>query len=1080
MDIDANTTLDSLNDKIVNTLKADISDAENYQQSIIFPTVKERYEIYYADRDYYKKMMPRLSKVSSFVSTDVADTIEWALPSLMKVFCGGDSFCTITGVTEDDGPKAEIMGDLIQYQLQRQNNSFPIIYNWMKDALITGLGIVKCYWERQIGTNSTTVTLNKTALAKLQQTGVNITQVGPPDTFGDYQVTYDSPYYIKNKPTIENILINEFLYSSDAKTLKDANFVAHKKKVTMSYLRQMEQQGIYSNVEKVHPQNFPWNDPDSDEIAQVVGDQYYGIPDDNNDEARQKVLIYECYVKIDINGDGILEDMIITLCDDTILRMEPNYMGRHPFFDISPMKDPHRIWAKKSYAELIGEIQHVKIALERQILLNLALTNDPKMIMSPEGININDYIEGRAIIRKKAGFPMQDVVQSMPITPLSPYVSTFMEYLEGQKEERTGVTRYNQGLDASSLNKMLALDTPVPKIDGSYTTMGDIVAGDVLIGSDGQPTKVLKAHPVQFPKRAFAITFANGDVIRAGGEHRWSVKVSDKYYKHKSPEFEKLPTERIYDLMQDGCHVHIPRIGNVDFNHTELPMDPYVFGAWLGDGNSHTNRFTTQDKEVKDAFNDWALEHDGYIEESVQQNSGKATTYQLVDTPFRRILKDLHCLKDSRYEECKNNVKHIPDIYLRAPFVDRLALLQGLMDTDGCIDKNGNAIFCNSEPALINGFVALIESFGGKASINWNKNVTTPSGRPARDHAHVIFALPYCPVTIGYKVQRWESNHKGNSFKHFCKEVAIKSIQEIPVEPMRCLTVDSDDELYACGHHMTLTSNTASGINAIMNASNQRLELIARMFAETGFVDLVRFLIGLNQKFIDQNTVIRVTNKSLNISPEDINGSFDLDVSTGVSMATSEAQMQSLQTILTGVMQCAQAGVAISTPENIYNIFKKWAEAAGFKNYADYITDPEIIQQKSLMETLLKQRTLAALSPIDQAFYFQFGILRPQVLMQLPPPIAALFGGDASDIQQPVFQQGQTQSVGNAGSQKSSNGTVQGGSQFGAGGGIGGQAVVPTGGMVQSGQRNDNRRSSKVSAKRSSKNQDGANRLGSY
>ena len=63
------------------------------------------------------------------------------------------------------------------------------------------------------------------------------------------------------------------------------------------------------------------------------------IHNNQQDKAREEVTIYECYTKIDFNGDGILEDMIITVAGDVILRAEPNYMGRHPFFSISPTKE---------------------------------------------------------------------------------------------------------------------------------------------------------------------------------------------------------------------------------------------------------------------------------------------------------------------------------------------------------------------------------------------------------------------------------------------------------------------------------------------------------------------------------------------------------------------------------------------------------------------------------------------------------------------------------------------------------------------------------------------------------------------
>lgn len=638
--MDNESVLQDLNQTVVRYVQNDIKRAEAYSASKIEPVVKERYEIYYADKEYYRNKFPILSKTSDLVSTDVADTIEWALPSLMKVFTGSDEVITIAGVTEEDDTKAETMQQLLVYQLQRQNKFFPILYNWIKDSLITGMGIIKCYWERTEGYTTEVTQLNNEALQALIQTGVEVTDIQGPDIYGDFTVTYQSPYYVKNAPKIENILISEFIYSPDAKSLDEANFVAHKRTVTMSYLREREAQGVYANIDDIKVDSFKGNSYDP--IDEVVGDNYVDITQEEQ-KARQEVVIYECYTKIDINGDGILEDMIITICGDTIIRMEQNYMGRHPFFSISPTKDPHRIWVKRSYAELIGELQDLKVALTRQIMQNVALTNDPKMLLDETAINIDDFVQGRKVVRMKAGHSLHEVAMPMPVTPLSPQTFTFLEWVEGQKENRTGITRYNQGLDANSLNK------------------------------------------------------------------------------------------------------------------------------------------------------------------------------------------------------------------------------------------------------------------------------------------------------------------------------------------------------------------TATGISAILGQSSQRLELVARMFAETGLYELFRFMVSLNQKFIDQATIIRLTNKEMKITPEDLDGSFDLIVNAGISIATKESTIMATQTLLTAIMQANAGGYMISTPENIYNLFKKWIESIGFKNYGDYITDPAITQQRMLMEMQLKQQVLSQLPPDALQYYAQFGILPPQYLNMLPPELQVLFQGAGNE-----------------------------------------------------------------------------------
>lgn len=441
-----------LSEYINQRLDEDIADCESYQGSIIKPIIRRRYEKYYADEKHYAKLFPKISKSSNLVDTSVADTIEWALPPLIRQFLGTENLCTITGTYDNDQKGAEVMQDLFTYQLTRNNNTFLTFYNWFKDALVTGLGVVKCSWDREEKLRQDVIVLNyQNYLAVANNPSVNVVEAVPADEFGNMKVTIESTFYAKNTPKIENILISEFIFPSNCKNLVDAPFVAHKKKVTMSYLRQKEREGLYANISMIKPQNHHSLE---DDIEADMNDNYsLGFYRNQMEEARREVVIYECYTKMDINGDGILEDMIITKCENVILRMEENVFGRHPFFALSPARDPHRLFPKRSFAELIGQLQDLKTALLRQIMINIALSNDPRVIMSEDAINIDDYIQGRSVIRKKPGYTMSDAVMPVPIQPLHPWTFQFLEYVEGQKESRTGITRYNQGLDGSSLNK---------------------------------------------------------------------------------------------------------------------------------------------------------------------------------------------------------------------------------------------------------------------------------------------------------------------------------------------------------------------------------------------------------------------------------------------------------------------------------------------------------------------------------------------------------------------------------------------------------------------------------------------------
>jgi hypothetical protein len=138
-------------------------------------------------------------------------------------------------------------------------------------------------------------------------------------------------------------------------------------------------------------------------------------------------------------------------------------------------------------------------------------------------------------------------------------------------------------------------------------------------------------------------------------------------------------------------------------------------------------------------------------------------------------------------------------------------------------------------------------------------------------------------------------------------------------------------------------NKTATGINIITQASNQRLELIARIFAETGLRDMFKFLIKLNQLFVSQDTVIRLTNGPMQVKPDDLEGEFDLVINSGMGSGAKEQNLQDMQ-MLQGLMtQLAQAGFV--GPQQIYNAGKKFIETIGFKNVEDFILTPEQAMQ---------------------------------------------------------------------------------------------------------------------------------------
>jgi hypothetical protein len=163
-------------------------------------------------------------------------------------------------------------------------------------------------------------------------------------------------------------------------------------------------------------------------------------------------VLYECYLKSDINEDGMLEDAIVTVCNDRLLRAVENPYKRAPLFDLVPFWDSYKVWNDMGLAEVIESTQDSHTALLRQMIVALGLSNQPRAIVDVSKIELDDLENDLQYVRSSGDLTSQAF---LPITTsgLNPQNFQLLEYLRGQLEEWTPNTRYNQGLDASSLNK---------------------------------------------------------------------------------------------------------------------------------------------------------------------------------------------------------------------------------------------------------------------------------------------------------------------------------------------------------------------------------------------------------------------------------------------------------------------------------------------------------------------------------------------------------------------------------------------------------------------------------------------------
>ena len=412
---------------------------------------------------------------SQVVSTDVADTIETILPNLLRVFTSSEKVVKCEPVKVEDVKLAEQVTNYINYIFNKDNDGFSVLYTWFKDALLEKNGIVKVYWDESESVEQETYQNlsddeyrlliedddvevvqeesfeDETAKAQLEVVKAMAIKTG--EIMPEMPIPMMHNCIIKRtngsgKVKIENIPPEEFLIQRSAKTIEDANFVAHRVSKTRSEL-----------VEMGFDQKIIDDLPTSNEI--LLNDerlQRYSDIDqtpfnDSPDKSTEEIELFECYIRVDTDGDGIAELRKVTVAGAggyTIL--ENMACDNMPFCSITPIPMPHRFYGR-SVSELVEDVQLVKSTVMRQLLDNMYLTNNNRVAIMDGMVNLDDLLTSRpgGVVRTKQ--PPSQVMMPMQSQAISQQAFPLLEYLDTVRESRTGVTRYNQGLDSDSLNK---------------------------------------------------------------------------------------------------------------------------------------------------------------------------------------------------------------------------------------------------------------------------------------------------------------------------------------------------------------------------------------------------------------------------------------------------------------------------------------------------------------------------------------------------------------------------------------------------------------------------------------------------
>jgi len=431
-------------EEILNKCQLEIDNAIGYLET---ETVAQRAEAmeYYLRKPYGNEVDGR----SAVVTGEVAEAVDGALPQLIRVFTSNEDAVQFEPVRDGDEPLAEQASDMANWVFYKDNDGFLILHNWFKDALLQKVGIVKAYWsEKKDITKEKYKGLTDDELTMLlmdgefevvaQQTDTTIGMDGIP--YSTHNITIQRTDD-NSRVVIENVPPEEFLISKDARTIADSPFVAHRRMVDRGDL-------VAMGFSKEVVERIPAGDRleySPERLARYDRDELpdYAITND--------VEVFECYIKIDTDGDGIPEMRKVMFAGNEILSNEEcDYV---PFHSLCPIPIPHLFFGQ-SLADRTMDIQIEKSTILRQMLDNLYLTNNYRVGAVEGQVNLDDLLTSTAggVVR------MKNPNAIVPLTVQSTAGQSFpmMEYLDASMAKRTGVSDMQQGLDPNVLQNVSA------------------------------------------------------------------------------------------------------------------------------------------------------------------------------------------------------------------------------------------------------------------------------------------------------------------------------------------------------------------------------------------------------------------------------------------------------------------------------------------------------------------------------------------------------------------------------------------------------------------------------------------------
>ena len=394
---------------------------------------------------------------------------------------------------------------------------------------------------------------------------------------------------------------------------------------------------------------------------------------------------------------------------------------------------------------------------------------------------------------------------------LYPYQMEAVMFLIGDGKELNNKKLLALGM---GLGKGLDLNVKICCSKG-WVRNGDLKLGDIVCSPDGGTAKVTGIFP-QGIKQTYEVNFKDGSSTLCDEEHLWLVQ-SPRDKNRKLNENWKIMS--VKELLKAGLveksgnfKYYIPMTKSVNFESQDLKVNPYILGVLLGDGYiGKTIRIDTDEEiidNIKNIYKTYKSKRKGCCHGSVSQSNKE----------FYDEIKNLGLLGKRSWE------KFVPKKYLFNSIENRLAILQGLLDTDGGVSDGIILEYSSTSEQLAMDIQFLVQSFGGKAIISEKKEpkyTYKGESRIGRKAYRVNISLP--KEIIPFRLERKRKAYTPRS--KYQPTRAIVSIIPKDMRETQCISVSSKRNLYIVDNFI-VTHNTAISLAFSAYTEKQRILVV--------------------------------------------------------------------------------------------------------------------------------------------------------------------------------------------------------------------------------------------------------------